>query len=261
MNRTTRLLLVTGLALAILVVALILPRIPQDPEYHNFADRRFFLGIPNFSDVVSNLPLFLVGALGLGFLWRQRRMDAGERFIEKSELLPYAVFFAGILFTSLTSAFYHLAPDNGRLAWDRLPMTLVFVSFFAAVIAERINLKAGLALLLPLSILGPNSVIYWNLSEMRGVGDLRLYLLLQFGPMLIVPLIILLFPARYTRTPDLWGVLGFYAVAKVFEVLDGPIFSLGHLVSGHTLKHGAAALAVYWMLRMLHLRRPVQPEQ
>ena len=261
MKRPTRLLIITGLALALLVVALILPPMPQDPEYHNFADRRLLLGVPNFFDVISNVPFLLIGALGLAFVWRQHRLDTGERFVEKSELVPYALFFAGILLTSLGSAYYHLAPDNGRLAWDRLPLSLVFVSFFAAVIAERINLKVGLALLLPLVILGLNSVIYWNLSEMKGAGDLRLYLVVQLGPMLLIPLIILLFPARYTRTGDLWGVVVFYAVAKVFEMLDGPIFALGNLLSGHTLKHLVSALAVYWVLRMLHLRISVQHQQ
>ena len=64
MKRPTRLLIITGLALALLVVALLLPPMPQDPEYHNFADRRMLLDIPNFFDVISNLPFLLIGALG-----------------------------------------------------------------------------------------------------------------------------------------------------------------------------------------------------
>ncbi len=260
MSRSQRLLLIVGLALATLVVALILPPLPQDPAYHDFADQRPFFGIPNFFDVFSNLPFFLVGVLGLVFLWRQRTAAGATAFIEKSEQVPYALFFLGILLTCLGSAYYHLAPDNQRLAWDRLPLSLVFIAFFSAVIAERISVKAGLILLLPLAILGVNSVIYWNLSELRGMGDLRLYLAVQFGPMLVIPLIMLLFPARYTRSQDLGAVVGFYAGAKAFEVLDAQIFALGHILSGHTLKHLGAALAVYWVLRMLRRRVPVERE-
>ena len=41
---------------------------------------------------------------------------------------------------------------------------------------------------------------------------------------------------------------------KALEALDRPIFSAGGLVSGHSLKHVAAAVSTYWILRMLKLR-------
>ena len=78
-------------------------------------------------------------------------------------------------------------------------MTIAFVSFFV----ERISLKAGLWLLLPLILLGISSVAYWNLTELHGRGDLRPYGYVQAYPLLGVPLIIFLFPACYTRTADL----------------------------------------------------------
>jgi hypothetical protein len=67
----------------------------------------------------------------------------------------------------------------------------------------------------------------------------------------------LLFPPRYTFGSDLAIVAGFYLLAKVLETLDKPIFRLGQIVSGHTLKHLAAALAGYWILRMIKRRRPI----
>jgi hypothetical protein len=170
--------------------------------------------------------------------------------------LPYSGFFLGVALTSVGSAYYHFAPSNGTLIWDRLPMTIAFVSFFAAVVVERISLKAGLWLLLPLILLGISSVAYWNLTELHGRGDLRPYGYVQAYPLLGIPLVILLFPASYTRTADLLIVGGIYVLAKVFELFDRPIYDLAHIVSGHTLKHLVAALSAYWALRMLQLRVP-----
>jgi len=45
--------------------ALILPPIPQDPAYHKFADSRVFLGMPNVLDVLSNIPLVILGLIGI----------------------------------------------------------------------------------------------------------------------------------------------------------------------------------------------------
>jgi len=52
-----------------------------------------------------------------------------------------------------------------------------------------------------------------------------------------------------------------YGAAKLFEALDGVIFSMGHLLSGHTLKHLTAALAAWWLLRGLEARRPAAAEE
>ena len=254
---SVRLAAIAGLTLALIAITLLLPPIPQDLAYHHFVDQRAAFNIPNFADVVSNLPFLLVGTAGLLFLWRQRHASPGGAFVEPAEKWPYIVFFAGVALTGLGSAYYHLAPDNQRLVWDRLPLSLVFTSFCAAVVANRISAKAGLIVLLPLATLGLNSVIYWYLSEINKTGDLRLYLMVQAYPVLLTPLVVWLFPARYTRSADLLGVIALYAAAKVGEVFDARIFSLGHLLSGHTLKHLAAAGAVWWLLRMLRRRRPV----
>ena len=257
-SRRTRLWLVAGSALAAIAVLGFIPPIPQDLSYHEFADGRSLLGIANFLDVVSNVPFLLVGALGLVFLWRQRQAGAGSAFIEKSEAWPYEVLFLGVALTGLGSAYYHLAPENATLTWDRLPMTLIFAGFLAATLGERIGLKVGLRALPPLVCLGVVSVVYWHWSELRGAGDLRPYALVQYYPVLAIPLLVALFPARYTRSADLLGAAAIYAVAKILESLDAAIFSLGQVVSGHTLKHLAAAVAAYWVLRMLRRREPVE---
>ncbi len=256
-TRRARFLAIAGLTLAAIMVILALPPIPQNQSYHKFADQRTLLGVSNFLDVISNVPFILVGLPGLIFLWQQRAAEAGA-FVERRELWAYGVLFFGLALTGFGSAYYHLAPDSARLIWDRLPLTLVFMAILAATIAERISMTAGFRLLLPLVCLGVGSVIYWHWSELQGQGDLRPYILVQYYPMLAIPLIIYLFPSRYTRTSDLLMVVAVYVVAKIFELLDAKIFALGQIVSGHTLKHLAAAVATYWILRMVQKRHPRQ---
>src|SRR5208283_2863418 len=174
---------------------------------------------------------------------------------------PYLILSVGVALTCFGSAYYHLAPDNARLVWDRLPITLGFMSLLSALLMERVNLRAGLGALGPLLLLGVASVVQWYVSEMRGAGDLRLYLMVQFYTLLLILLILGLFPARYTHGADLVAAMGFYVGAKLLEAADRAVFNLGHFVSGHTLKHLVAALGVYWVFRMLNRRRPVSPAE
>ena len=240
----------------IVVVDLWLPRIPQPQSYHMFADQRSFLGIPNFGDVVSNVPFAIVGWWGLVFLLRSNSEELSKHFLDRRERWFYLIIFFGVLLTAFGSSYYHWDPSNARLVWDRLPMTIVFMSLVAALIAERISLRAGLWLLPILLLIGVGSVLQWYMSELRGVGDLRFYGTVQAYSVLFL-IMALLFPPRYTFGSDLAIVAGFYVLAKVLEILDKPIFKMGHIVSGHTLKHLAAAFAAYWILRMLKRRRPI----
>jgi hypothetical protein len=241
------------LAFAVGTAALLAPRTPQPFSYHHFADQRAWQGIPNFSDVASNILFLVAGLWGLAFLARKPGRNS---FIDPRERWPYAFVFLGLSLTAFGSAYYHLAPDNARLVWDRLPMTMVFMSLVGAVIAERIDIKLGLWLLPALLATGAASVIAWRMSELRGAGDLRFYAAVQLYALLAL-LAALLLPPRYTRGRDLLVVAGFYVLAKVLEAADRQIFSLGGLLSGHTLKHLAAGSAGIWIVRMLEKRRPV----
>jgi hypothetical protein len=238
----------------VILAAALAPRVPQPQSYHQFADQRGWLGIPNFGDVASNFPFAIVGMWGLWFVLSPRNR---EHFIESEERWPYAVGFFGLFLTAFGSSYYHWAPDNARLVWDRLPMTLVFMPLVAAMIAERISWKAGLWLLPVLTAIGAGSVWQWYASELRGEGDLRRYAAVQVYA-LVVLLVALLLPPRYTRGRDLLWVVGFYALAKILETADRQVFELtGRAASGHTLKHLAAAMAGYWVLRMLYRRKPI----
>lgn len=223
--------------------------IPQNPAYHLFADRRTCLGVSNFADVASNLGFGVVGVVGLWFIARNRAL-----FAAPADRLPYWVFFAGLALVSLGSGYYHLEPDNDRLLWDRLPMTIAFMALSAAFVADRIDRRLGLRWVLPILVgLGIVSAFYWHWTESIGAGDLRPYLLVQFFPMLALPLICALFPTRrLTHGAYLFWMLFWYALARIPEILDREVFALlGQTLSGHTIKHLLAAVAGLVALRML----------
>jgi hypothetical protein len=243
-------------AVTVALATILLPRFAQPQSYHDFADQRSWLGVRNFWDVASNLPFAVIGIWGMAFVLFLRREDVGEHFHDPRERWPYLVVFVGLVLTAIGSSYYHLHPDNARLVWDRLPITIVFMAMVAAVIAERVNVDLGLWLLPVMLVLGIASVALWYQSELRGMGDLRFYGAVQVYSGLVL-LIALLFPAHYTRGSDLAVVVGFYVLAKVFELLDKPIFTQLDYVSGHTLKHLAGAAAGFWILRMVVKRKPI----
>jgi hypothetical protein len=244
--RGTLLLLITA---AFLVAAIVVPAIPQPQSYHQFADCRAFLGIRNFFNVTSNLPFFAAGAWGLFVVLR-----GDGQFIDARERLPYLVFFLGALLTCAGSAWYHWAPDNARLVWDRLPMTLGFAGLVAAALAERMDSQFGRRALWPLLALGVFTVMYWHGTERAGAGNLVPYAAYQTWSIVIIVVLLLMFPARhYSHGHLLAWAAGWYGLAKVFETFDLKVFQLtGGAMSGHTIKHLVAAVAVFaivWQLR------------
>lgn len=227
--------------------------IPQDEAYHKFADQREILGIPNFWNVISNIPFFLVGLIGTVAGIKKKWVG-----LDTPAYSAYLLFFMGVWLTGLGSAYYHLNPNTNTLFWDRLPMALSFMAFFSLIITEHLNEKLGRAILLPLVVLGCGSVLYWHWSEQSGAGDLRFYALVQFLPIILIPFIVITSRSGYTRRKDLYVVLLAYLAAKLTEHFDSFLYALTKVLSGHTLKHFFGALAAYWLLRMLRLRLPTQ---
>jgi hypothetical protein len=239
-----RVWLFAAVALGGAIAAFLLPPLRQPQSYHQFADDRTLAGIPNCLNVVSNAGFLVVGLLGL---WYAATRD---HFIEPRERTAYMVFFLGVCGTCFGSGYYHWAPRDATLAWDRLPMTLAFMSLLSAMIAERISVNAGARLLWPLVAAGAASVGWWRWTE-----NLWPYVAAQYFSIFLIGWLVLVFPPSYTRSGDLLVVTGLYVLAKVAERLDGWIYTLTGWISGHTLKHLIATAAVYWLLRMLWKRR------
>jgi len=243
------------LALAAVAWGVFAPPLLQDQEYHRFADTRLFIGVANAADTLSNLAFLIVGGLGLAFLQRERTARHSAGFASSQELTAYWVFFAGVALTSVGSAYYHMTPDDARLVWDRLPMTIAFMSLVAAVVSERVSVRIGAGLLWPLVLLGLASVLYWRWSALAGFENLRPYLAVQYGSIAVVISVSLLYRSRYTHGWAIFVLAVAYAVAKVVEAYDRQIYEAGHWLSGHTLKHLTAALGIYVLLLALQRRR------
>jgi hypothetical protein len=223
MHTNRALLFIAAGGLAVLAFFLFVPPIAQDETYHSFADSRIIWGVPNFWNVASNIPFAIVGILGL---WKLRA--SFDR-----------VLFTGVLLTFFGSSYYHLAPSDSRLVWDRLPMTLVFMALLACVVSGERDSRSTRWLLALLVTCGIASVMVWRVTN-----DLRFYALVQFVPFLI--LVVALWFVRDARY--LAAVFGFYALAKLAEFWDRAIFS--HLaISGHSIKHVLAGIATYFVLR------------
>jgi len=243
MSRHTRIVIWLALSAAAIGATLLGRPISQDPRYHCFADHREWLGIPNAADVASNLAFCAVGALGLRRIFRLGR----PRLVRD---LAAVVLFAALCLTGIGSAYYHWAPDNPRLVWDRLPMTCVFASPLSLAISDRINQRLGFYFEFVLLGLGATSVWYWYWTESLGRGDLRPYGLMQFYPPLGILLLFLLFP-RNLRSAASWAAAaGWYTLAKLLEYKDAAVFEVSGWVSGHTLKHLAAATAAFCIYRI-----------
>jgi hypothetical protein len=245
-------------AIGIAALAFILAWGPihQPRSYHDFADGRPLGAIPNFLNVASNLPFFAVGILGLAFLCRP---SALSHFKESWEKGPWGIFMASFLLVGLGSTAYHWRPTDGTLLWDRLPLALLLGSFVGVIILDRLSAVWGRRLFLPLIALALLSVLYWHWTNGDGRGDLRFYVLFQGGAMLFVPLVVVLFPSRYSGTGAIAAAALLYGLAKICEWQDASIYSLGHVASGHTLKHLLAGLAGGLILAMLRKRRSRTP--
>ena len=216
--------------------------IVQNMGYHSFADTRKFIGVPNFFDVVSNLPFLVIGILGFRFCMLIKPFPVRN---------AWAVLFVGVGLVSIGSAYYHWNPSNASLVWDRLPMTIGFMGLFIALLGEYVGNRLATLLLVPAVLLGLASVLYWHWT-----GDLRPYYWIQLVPLLTIPAVMVLFRNGYSHQWLLLVALVWYVMAKVTESYDLAIFSYSQeLMSGHTIKHLLAAAGVYSILLMLQRRK------
>ncbi|MDD5631067.1 MAG: ceramidase domain-containing protein [Methylococcales bacterium] len=235
-----RLKLIVAIVVAAIIGIFSIDPIAQDPGYHHFADQRGLINVPNFFDVISNLAFVIVGAMGM------RLIGSGRATGGLPELQAlYMTFFTGVFLTGFGSAYYHFHPDNQTLLWDRLPMTIAFMALFSAIVGETISPRIALKLFIPLLAAGMTSVVYWHVSELNGSGDLRAYVLVQFLPIMLIPLMLVLFTSRLNGNKYIWGIIGAYAVSKIMEHFDARIYSALGVVSGHSLKHLVAAFATF----------------
>jgi len=258
--RSTQLFKALASCVLVTVFAAVSP-IPQDENYHNFADQRTLCGcIPNYMDVLSNIPFLVVGVLGLDALYPGDYVPTDAKLFSTNEVVvntederqAWTVFFVGVLLVSFGSGYYHWYRTSETLVWDRLPMTVAFMSTFALQCMERLGTEFSWVLR-PAILIGIFSVFWWRHS-----GDLRLYIVVQFFPLIAMPILIAAFPPRYSHSGLLLVSLGFYILCKIVEILDKEIFRITRgVISGHTLKHLTAAVSPLVAIYYLAVRRPI----
>jgi Ceramidase len=238
-QKNTLLMLVT--AVAIVTMCFIAP-IAQNPNYHCFADARKYCNIPNFFNVLSNIPFLMFGLVGLCYLQKHK---------PNILWLNYVTFFVGVFLTGLGSIYYHVNPNNQTLVWDRIPMTISFMAFFSVILSKFVCEKTGKQILFPFVLLGIISVLYWSVTEKKGYGDLRFYILIQFLPIILTIIILTIYNNKQITKKYFWLILAVYALAKVFETFDVTIYKFGYALSGHSIKHLFAALGTFIFLLTL----------
>lgn len=245
-----------GLVLLIAITAMGLHGpIHQLADYHHFADQRGWLSIPHAADVLSNIGFALVG------LWGLFQLNQGGL-----ERTPghggYRLFFAALLLTALGSGWYHLAPDNARLVWDRLPIALACAGLLSAI--WRNHLGGGRWVTPALALLGVVSVGWWRFTDLLGAGDSRPYLLLQLIPLVLIPIVQRQAGAPRTQRRAFLLAMVCYVMAKACELADHTILDSLLVVSGHTLKHllatVAAALVLHGVCTFAPARTPHDPK-
>ena len=247
-----RILLLLLSSVIMALVIMLVPPVSQDPAYHNFADQRNISGIPNFWNVVTNIPFLVLGITGFFKIQNQEL-----RGVLPDLFKAYLTFFLGLVLTGLGSGYYHLDPSNSTLVGDRMAITVTFMSFFVLIFGESISTRTASRLLLPLLFLGLASVVYWNITENLGTGDLRFYALVQFLPMLLIPLMLLFYGSCLSGRRWILAIILVYGVAKISEMYDQQIYELIGF-SGHSLKHLIAAFGAFLFLKGLEVRKPIK---
>lgn len=214
--------------------------IPQPPDYHHFADARSAFTIPNAADVLSNIGFAVAGIWGWLCIRRSPGMTCRP---------GYLLFLAALVMTAAGSFFYHLAPDDARLVWDRIPIALACAGLLAAIHAEstrNVNEARNTGILALAAIA---SVMWWVHS-----GDLGPYLLLQALPLALIPLWQWTGNAPHQERIAFAIAILLYLLAKAAELHDHAVMAMSGIISGHTLKHLLATMAAGMIVSVLARR-------
>ena len=245
-SNNNKIKILSAVSICFIVAVFCIKRFAQNSHYHLFSDNIEIFAIPNFNNVISNFPFIVFGIIGITFIIKKHKKNQ-----KSTILLASLFFFLGIFFTGIGSSYYHLYPNTNTLVWDRLPMVIVFMSFFSSIITENISNSLGKKSLVYLLIIGVISVLYWYITELFGIGDLRLYVIVQFLPLILIPLILLMFNNLSSSNKYYWFIIGIYILAKIFETFDEQIYLITNVISGHTIKHLVASIAPFIYYRKL----------
>ncbi len=250
LSKTALKYLLVTVSLISAIALLFIKPIPQDEAFHHFADIRSIFSVANFWNVISNLVFFGLGVTALLKLYKRKLAIVGQ--IKAA----YYIFFTSVLLVAFGSAYYHYNPNNITLVWDRLPMTIAFMSLLSFALAEFVDVNIGRRCLITFLLTGVFSIAYWLYGELHNNGDLRLYALVQFLPILLLLLLLLFGRPIYNTQWGYWALFSAYILAKLAEHFDVAIYKItGELMAGHLLKHLLSAFGLLLFLVYLGKRK------
>jgi hypothetical protein len=245
-------LLLVVVSLVCIIAVFFLKPIPQDNNFHHFADTRNIFTIENFWNVASNLFFLLIGVAGV------QKLRLNKLILVKEIKAAYYIFFIAVMLVAVGSAWYHYHPGNDTLVWDRLPMTMAFMSLLSIALVEFVSVTIGRIGLIPFLLAGIGSIAWWQYGELHHHGDLRPYALVQFLPIILLTLLFLFGEPVFNR----WGYIALfvcYLLAKLAEHFDVAIYNLtSGLIAGHLIKHIITAVGLWLFLLYLQKRKPVK---
>jgi hypothetical protein len=204
---------------------------------HPFVDARSWWGIPNTLDALSNLPMLGVGLWGVGRI---------HCILPRASLArrPALLAFAGLVLTWAGSTVYHWHPVPATLVLDRLGMAVTFAGVLGWAVAERLHLPWATRFAGCVVVAGAVSAALpvWG-------GRVMPWAVLQFGGLALVlahaALTLREGAGRWTCKSPWLALVGCYVLAKWLELQDEQVFIwTRQWISGHTLKHLAAACAL-----------------
>lgn len=246
LRRENRHRFVGGALLLWAFLMLATPRIPHSPAHHLFADMRNFLGVPNTLNVLTCYPFLLVGVPGLVLCLSGTCFGISL----KGEQLGWALFYGGIAAAAFGSAYYHLKPDDDRVVWDKLPVMLAIVSLISNLVIERVDEQAGITCLFSLLTL-----VVVSIACVRFFNDLRLCMMFNFVPCIVIPALVFLFPPKYTHSRFWFLAAGFYLLSRIEAFADKKAYAVNrYFISGHSLEHLCLAMVTLILSIMLWLR-------
>lgn len=238
---TLRCVLALLLAMTLALASGLLAWGPIGPGSHHYADTRALAGIAGAANALASLPLVLVAFGGVAALRRSRWPAEVVR--------PWQLFFAAAGSASLLAALYHLQPDDGSHLLAQLLMAAAFTLLLAGFLAERVHPQFGSRSACVIALLLPLLAALWSLlaEVWIGVADRRGLLLLQLLPVLLVPAGALALAGRVTSAGDWLAMLLLYALAKLLEAADAPVYAALGWISGHSLMHLVLAGVALWL--------------
>lgn len=232
----------------LIVVALSYGPISQPQDYHDFADDRELLGIPNGLDVMSNLAIVFPGLVGLAFVHERRTNPR----VSDDETSIHITLFSGMILTFAGSVWFHLDPNDSTMLWDRLGMSIIIGSCISLLINDLWDRGIAARIHIPIVVASVISVLWWPVFD-----DLRVYFIVKHHPFILFPILLFFGNQLYNKISGYYWGLSMFILATIFEFADEVIFDITGFISGHTLKHIAAGIGLWFIMDMIREREQV----